>query len=352
MKISILSFLVFITLVSFGQHNYFVQDKNGLLYKYYPDSSCTTSYMGILNGHMDMAICPNGVIYSTESYHIYRFDTLTMTNTMVAQVFNYPTNVNSLIALNNDYLLALSGTSLFKISTLNGSKVNIGTMPGSSSAGDIVYLNGYFYLSSELNELWKFRLNEDYSALLDYEIVGILDSPFQRMYGLLKTGTLIKGTSGCHPTDTQDTQRIIGFENQQVYEIDVETAHCTLLCDTIFMDTINGAASIEIIELNPPSPPILPTVVIELPNIFTPNNDGINDYFHPTLFSEIETFEITIINRWGNTIYSSKNSEFGWNGTTSSGEKVSEGIYFYTCRYIENCSGKEMEQKGYLELIR
>ncbi|MFO7868834.1 MAG: PKD domain-containing protein [Bacteroidales bacterium] len=66
------------------------------------------------------------------------------------------------------------------------------------------------------------------------------------------------------------------------------------------------------------------TITIEkdilLPNVFTPNNDGIND-----IYLEDMEIELQIVNRWGQELYSGTN---GWDGTYN-GEKVSAGTYFY-----------------------
>ena len=68
-----------------------------------------------------------------------------------------------------------------------------------------------------------------------------------------------------------------------------------------------------------------------LPNIFTPNGDGINDLlrFNSPL---IELRELTVVNRWGNTVYQSNNL-FEWNGTNKYDQKECvEGVYFFTLR--------------------
>ncbi len=68
-----------------------------------------------------------------------------------------------------------------------------------------------------------------------------------------------------------------------------------------------------------------PTIYI--PNVFTPNEDGMNDLFliKGTFISE---FEGTIFNRWGNELFNWKNVEEGWNGEYK-GELVPDGTYFY-----------------------
>lgn len=67
---------------------------------------------------------------------------------------------------------------------------------------------------------------------------------------------------------------------------------------------------------------------IEIPNVFTPNNDGINDFWTIPYLKNIELF---IVNRWGNKIFEHKKNEQNpqWNGTDKNGFDCEEGIYFY-----------------------
>ncbi len=68
----------------------------------------------------------------------------------------------------------------------------------------------------------------------------------------------------------------------------------------------------------------------KLPNVFTPNSDGINDFFQlPTSFPKNcgNDFELKIFSRWGKLIYQSKDLNFKWDG-----EKVPEGVYFISLK--------------------
>ena len=63
-------------------------------------------------------------------------------------------------------------------------------------------------------------------------------------------------------------------------------------------------------------------------NVFTPNKDGINDYWQFALKSTGSN-KILIYNRWGNLIRNEDLENFLWDGTTSQGEKCEEGVYYY-----------------------
>ncbi len=77
---------------------------------------------------------------------------------------------------------------------------------------------------------------------------------------------------------------------------------------------------------------------LEIPNVFTPNNDGINDLFKVNLSGQaLQNFNINIYDRWGILIFSSPSVNYKWDGRTTSGQKVVNGTYFY----IIDLNGKQ-----------
>jgi gliding motility-associated-like protein len=69
--------------------------------------------------------------------------------------------------------------------------------------------------------------------------------------------------------------------------------------------------------------------VKEVPNTFTPNNDGVNDRFYFSNLPGCDAYEFKIYDRWGLLIFSSDGHHNFWDGRTTSGEIVSDGIFFY-----------------------
>lgn len=65
-----------------------------------------------------------------------------------------------------------------------------------------------------------------------------------------------------------------------------------------------------------------------VPNVFTPNNDGINDLLEIKNIEKFPDIEVFIYNRWGEIIFYSKGYAQGWNGTYH-GTKVTPGIYIF-----------------------
>lgn len=78
-------------------------------------------------------------------------------------------------------------------------------------------------------------------------------------------------------------------------------------------------------------PTILPPGMdANISNIFTPNNDGINDEFKVSYNgAPASDFNLSIFNRWGIPVFTSNNPNVKWDGHTTSGIKVSAGTYFY-----------------------
>jgi len=91
--------------------------------------------------------------------------------------------------------------------------------------------------------------------------------------------------------------------------------------------------------------------VISIPNVFTPNGDGVNDLFLVD-FPYPDCFSCKIYNRWGIELYELNQVGAGWDGTTFvSGQAVPDGTYFY---YVDYCtfSGKKGTLTGSFTLLR
>ena len=92
---------------------------------------------------------------------------------------------------------------------------------------------------------------------------------------------------------------------------------------------------------------------ISFPNIFTPNGDGINDYFFPRdyLARGLVEFKMDIYNRWGQLIYETKNTEgLGWDGKYNNVPQP-EGVFIYQIN-AKFKDGQRESKQGNLTLIR
>ncbi len=88
--------------------------------------------------------------------------------------------------------------------------------------------------------------------------------------------------------------------------------------------------------------------VIELPNIFTPNQDGHNELFPGIKIDALET--ITIRSRWGQIVFVGNQSYYNWDGT-SLGEDMPAGVYEYSIRLLDE-AGNTYIMSGNVTLVR
>ena len=90
-----------------------------------------------------------------------------------------------------------------------------------------------------------------------------------------------------------------------------------------------------------------------MPNVFTPNNDGDNDFLTlvgSELLDGYNNFGIEIYNRWGNIVYTSTDNNFSWDGTFEK-KQLSEGVYFWLI-YAEDACQRNSEAKGVVHIIK
>ena len=92
---------------------------------------------------------------------------------------------------------------------------------------------------------------------------------------------------------------------------------------------------------------------VTIPNTFTPNDDGLNDYFNP-VFSDygfnFNCYRMDIFDRWGQLLYSTLDHNKGWDGKVKN-ELCKEGVYVYKLRYCTT-DGVVYDKIGSVLLLR
>ena len=88
-------------------------------------------------------------------------------------------------------------------------------------------------------------------------------------------------------------------------------------------------------------------LVLDVPNVFSPNNDGVNDFFK-IFYDGIKMLEIVIFTRTGTKVFESESPTIVWDGRNSSGSELSEGVYFYVLK----SEVLEKDQTGFVHLYR
>lgn len=91
---------------------------------------------------------------------------------------------------------------------------------------------------------------------------------------------------------------------------------------------------------------------VYIPNTFTPNDDGVNDFFMVKgLGFKTEGFTMEVFDRWGHLVYMSRDYTKGWDGTVKGGRPV-EGVYIYRIRAVGANGEGRQEFTGHVTLIR
>lgn len=223
---------------------------------------------------------------------------------------------------------------------------------------------GYIYLDvPSFNEGVSFSidggLNYDTSGIFenlapgDYNVI-ILNEGCVVNYGLInipeyiEPQTTITGTQTINKGDTAIINLTFpGFNPVNITWESTEEIICNA-CVTIMTNPPVTTEYTAILTDENGCEIILETTIIVrvdselyIPNIFTPNDDGINDYF--SIFTKTEnnkTIEnLVIYDRWGNLIYEVKNESvktfLGWDGKVN-GRLVAQGVYAYFLKFEEN----------------
>jgi gliding motility-associated-like protein len=95
---------------------------------------------------------------------------------------------------------------------------------------------------------------------------------------------------------------------------------------------------------------------VYIPNAFTPNYDGLNDYFRPEFTPygfDKDFYEFQIFDRWGIIVFQTREFGLGWDGTkfNRGDEMLKEGVYVYKLKYRDS-EGKIYNRTGHVTLMK
>ena len=109
---------------------------------------------------------------------------------------------------------------------------------------------------------------------------------------------------------------------------------------------INGCEATDTVE-------VMNDCYLDIPNAFTPNGDGMNDYFFPRslLARGLTSFKMDIYNRWGQLIFTTTNTEGrGWDGRFND-QPQPEGVYIFMIDATFK-DGQKLHHQGNITLLR
>jgi gliding motility-associated-like protein len=93
------------------------------------------------------------------------------------------------------------------------------------------------------------------------------------------------------------------------------------------------------------------TYSIYIPTSFTPNSDGINDFWKPVVYN-LSEYEVSIFNRWGERIWHTTDTDDVWTGEVRDGAYYTQdGLYFYRIRFATDRQ-EAGEETGTIFILR
>lgn len=153
---------------------------------------------------------------------------------------------------------------------------------------------------------------------------------------------------------------IDSFDNTEI----CYPAPCTYTISVTGSEVLVGCYAMRVADSNRNITELTDSVCIDvydcldyrLPNVFTPNGDGINDMFTPFLpYSGVTKIEMEIYNRWGKRVFRTTDPDILWDGADeTTHQPSSDGVYYYGCKLYVNTLAGEIYYllNGSITLIR
>jgi gliding motility-associated-like protein len=133
------------------------------------------------------------------------------------------------------------------------------------------------------------------------------------------TGDFILLDSTLHATDTT-----------YIHQMSINVTGCYAITAFDFNGNMSGFSN-EVCVSSDACP------LYRLPNVFTPNNDGYNDFWEPFPgYAGVERINLVVFNRWGKMIFETTDPAIMWDGRNINTNQLSpDGAYFYICDVFE-----------------
>jgi gliding motility-associated-like protein len=90
---------------------------------------------------------------------------------------------------------------------------------------------------------------------------------------------------------------------------------------------------------------------LRVQNVFTPNDDNLNDFFEVTSYGSVP-MSIKIFTRTGTLVYKGEGYTITWDGRTSWGLELNQGIYYYVLDALADDPNKRFHKSGFIYLYR
>jgi gliding motility-associated-like protein len=211
--------------------------------------------------------------------------------------------------------------------TANGGETNIEFSPNEN----------YLYVASNGNLIHRFDISSNNEVIINSTYTLLLDSNDNSSFFTIQNS--LDGKSYVAALD-HDSISVINYPNTSIITSNLSYLSIPLNGKLSKLGLPNFSTNY--FSENPLNECINDEIFI--PNVFSPNGDGVNDLF--TIEGLQQGDEVAIYNRWGTKVYEFVNINDGWDGRTTAGEKCTNGIYYY---YVKRKNAEN--KKGFIHLF-
>jgi CHU_C Type IX secretion signal domain len=307
-----------------------------------------------ISGPTDISFHPNGKLYVTNfEGQLYTLDTTNCQPTLIGSFANNANEFFNALTSDANGLIFCAGSRLATFNPVTNIFKDLGALPTFGwSSGDLTFRDGKLYLSTQNNTI--LAVNGDNPS--KSKVVFPLNlPPDSDVFGI------VTAANGCNSQVTYATVTTTMGEHF-IYEVDFKAESVTKVCQTdrgMLGATTSQEFLVSECDSTDINPPVDPTFAIYLPNIFSPDDDGKNDFF--TAYVDLTAAPIIeflqIYDRWGGLAFEKKefppnDDLLGWNGSwANSGKKVTNGVYVVKCK-IRFSNGSFLIKSADLTVIR
>ncbi len=299
---------------------------------------------------------------SSTSSIVWSTPTGTASNPVIVGVSgNYTVSITDAVSgCTNSVVISVSGTTVAPTPTvIANTSIPCGatsvTLSANSSSGDTYSWTGPNIISGGTTSSPTVGQSGIYTVVVTSTLTGCSSSAtISVSQGSVTAAFTADPTSGIAPLTVNFTDQSIGAITFN-WSFGNGNTSTTQNPNTIY--NTNGTFTIMLIASSGPcSDTAYATIVIndglslEIPNVFTPNGDGTNDFFS-IKSTGIKEISLQIFNRWGEKLYEFTGPKAAWDGINTNGGKVTDGSYFYFVKAI-GFDDKEIEKHGTVNLFR
>ena len=212
-------------------------------------------------------------------------------------------------------------------------------------AGDTTDNDPFFFSVSSTDGGVYTLLATDRVGCTDQKSIELIvsENPVAAFHGTdtlkLQTGDVLDAGAGLlsYLWNTGDTTESLVINSEGMYTVELESPVGCLGSDSVYVKLVSEE---------------IPEFEIYIPNAFSPNGDGVNDFFQ--VWSNglpIFKFQISIFDRWGGEVFSSSGIDNGWDGKKN-GKDCPGGVYVYKIVYSVDGVPGNQERVGTVMLVR